>query len=303
MQGGRTWTGVWRLIDPKISLASFASMLVGACAAGRDGPISWPWLAVTVVGILALEIAKNASGEIVDFDSGADLGVAPEDRSPFSGGKRVLVDRLLTRGQTIAVAIVGYGLGTVCGLLIARERTPEVLTLGAAGVALAFFYHAPPLKLAYRGLGEVAVGLAYGPMICAGTYLVQRGTLPLPVLLLASPLGLAILAFLWINEFPDYHADRAAGKRNLVVRLGRVPAARAFVALQAVVFTGQGLLPLAGFPRDVWLAGFALPFAADACRRILADPELTARVVPAQRSTLISFVVLAIGSGAGLCLS
>ena len=96
------WAGFWRLADPKISLASFAGMFLGACAAAGDRALSWGWLLLTVFGIFAIEIAKNASGEIVDFDSGTDQAVLPDDRCPFSGGKRVLVDRLLTRGQTIA---------------------------------------------------------------------------------------------------------------------------------------------------------------------------------------------------------
>ena len=58
--------GVHRLADPKITLASAASLLTGAAAAARDGPLAWGWLAVCVAGIFALEVAKNASGELVD---------------------------------------------------------------------------------------------------------------------------------------------------------------------------------------------------------------------------------------------
>lgn len=133
----RCWTGVWRLIDPKISLASLASMFVGVCAAAREGPLEWGWFALTVLGILALEAAKNASGEVVDFDSGTDLAVAAEDRSPYSGGKRVLVDRLLTRGQTKRVAAAGYVLGGAAGLAITLLREPGILWLGVAGMGLA----------------------------------------------------------------------------------------------------------------------------------------------------------------------
>jgi len=34
-----------------------------------------------VAGIFVIEVAKNASGELFDFDSGTDLAVAPEDRT------------------------------------------------------------------------------------------------------------------------------------------------------------------------------------------------------------------------------
>ena len=172
---GSAAEGVWRLVDPKITMASAASLFLGAAAAGRAGPLAWRWLALSVLGVFFIEVAKNASGEVVDFDSGADAAVAPEDRSPFSGGKRVLVDGLLSRGQVLAVAGAAYGLAVAAGLAIVAAREPRVLWIGAVGLALAFFYHAPPLRLAYRGLGEMAVAACYGPLIAAGAYLVQRG--------------------------------------------------------------------------------------------------------------------------------
>ena len=277
-------------------------MFLGAAAALEDGPLSVAWLAVTVVGIFAAEVAKNASGEVFDFDSGTDLRVAEADRSPFSGGKRVLVDGLLSRRQTWGVAAAGYAVSAAAGLTITVLREPRVLWLGAVGLALAFFYHAPPFRLAYRGLGEIAVGVCYGPLIAAGTYVVQRGTLPVSAFLLGVPLGLLIAAFLWINEFPDYDADRASGKRNMVVRLGRRRASRVFVVGLCTAFAFQALLPLAGLPKGVWLGLVAVLPAWGAARIALAHPETTARLVPAQARTLIAFLTLAVAGGIGLAV-
>jgi 1,4-dihydroxy-2-naphthoate polyprenyltransferase len=298
----RFGAGLWRLADPKISLASFSGILLGACAAAREGPLSLPWLLLTVLGIFSIEVAKNASGEIVDFDSGADAAVAPEDRSPFSGGKRVLVDGLLTRRQTAAIAAAGYLAGIAAGLVIVFARDPRVLPLGVLGVAAALFYHAPPPRLAYRGLGEAAVGLAYGPLIVSGTYLVQRGGVAVWVVWLSVALGLSIANFLIVNEFPDAHADSHAGKRTLVVRLGRARAASLFAALAAAAFAVLMLLPLAGAPEGVWL-GVAGAFPAARAALILrAHPETTSRIIPAQRLALLAFLLLALGSGLGLLL-
>ena len=295
--------GLWRLADPKISLASIASLFLGACAAAADGPLSWAWLAATAGGILAIEIAKNASGEIFDFDSGADLSVAPEDRSPFSGGKRVLVDGLLTRGETIAIATSGYLAGAALGLWIALAREPAVLWPGVAGIACAFFYHAPPVKLSYRGLGEAAVAICYGPLVCSGTYLVQRGSVPFRVLVLSMPLGILIAAFLWINEFPDYRSDLSAGKRTLVVRLGRRRASLAFAGLHFLALVLLLLAPGAGVPRTAWLGALAVLPAIAASRTLLQNPVRTAALVPAQRLTLLAFLLLGAGSGVGLLLA
>jgi 1,4-dihydroxy-2-naphthoate octaprenyltransferase len=295
-------TGVWRLADPKITLASAASLFLGAAAAAADGALAWGWLAATVLGIFFVEVAKNASGEVFDFDSGTDAAVAPVDRSPFSGGKRVIVDGLLTRRQTWAVAAIAYALAAATAVLIVLAREPRVLGLALAGAACAWFYHAPPLKLAYRGLGEIAVAACYGPLIAAGVYLVQRGRVSPALLLTAVPLGLAIGAFLWINEFPDYAADRSAGKRTLVVRLGRARASRVFTGLVTVTFLWVLLLPALGVPPPVLLGLAGLVPAAAAARRLAREGENTARVVPAQAWTLLSFLLLGLAAGAGLLL-
>lgn len=299
----RVLRGIWRIADPKITLASAASVFLGCAAAARGGRISWGWLGLTALGIFLLEAAKNASGELFDFDSGVDQAVAEEDRSPFSGGKRVLVDGLLTRRQTAGAAAAFYAGGVAVGLAVAVLREPRVLWLGLAGVALAFFYHAPPLRLSYRGLGELAVAVAYGPLICCGTYLVQRGQLPPWVVLLSLPLGLLVAAFLWVNEFPDFRADAAGGKRTLVVRLGRRRASRVFGAMVVAAYAGMALLPAAGLPLAVWLGGAGLPHGLAAAARLRAWPETTARVVPAQAWTLASFVLASLGAGLGLALA
>lgn len=295
--------GFWRLADPKITLASLASLFLGTCFAAKDGPLAWGWLGLTVAGIFFLEVAKNASGEIFDFDSGTDLAVAEEDRSPFSGGKRVLVDGLLTRAQTKGIATAAYALGIAAGIAIAGFREARVLWIGLAGVASAFFYHAPPLKLSYRGFGEFAVALCYGPLIATGTYLVQRGTIDSQIVLASTSLGLLITSFLWVCEFPDYLADLGAGKRNLVVRLGRLRASRAFVALAGAGAGSVLLLPAAGLPWPVALGALSAIPAALAAHRLLKFPESTPRLIRAQALTLISFLVLSAGCGLGALLA
>ena len=294
--------GIGRVADPKITLASVASMLVGGAAAAHDGVIAWGWLALTGLGIFMLEAAKNASGEIFDFDSGADTAIADADRSPFSGGKRVLVDGILSRRQVAALAGVFYGLAAAAGVAIAAVHEPRVLWIGLLGMALAFFYHAPPLKLAYRGLGEIAVALTYGPLIASGTYLVQRHASWSDSLLPALPLGVLIGAFLLINEFPDHDADRAAGKRTLVVRLGKRRAARLFTCVLATAFVCVAALPLLGLPAWTLLGLLPLPLAWRAAQRLSRHAHDTAAIVPAQAWTLQTFVLFAVCVSVGLLL-
>jgi 1,4-dihydroxy-2-naphthoate octaprenyltransferase len=296
----RLWEGFWRLADPKISITSLACMVVGGSVAAADGPLDWTWLVILGLALFCMEVAKNAWGDVFDYDSGTDLAVAPEDRTNFSGGKRVLVDELLTRGQTWAMAIGFGGVGVVLGAAIVFVREPSVFWVGVVGLALGWSYHGPPLKLAYRGLGELDVVLCYGPVLAVATNIIQTGTFSWTAFWLSLPLGFFIAAFLWVNEFPDFLADRSAGKNNLVAQLGRQRASRVLPAIYAAGFLLLAALVVAGLPFAVLLGFAALPTAAYASARVWAAPETFYRTHPVQPAALLTFVLYALGVGVGM---
>ncbi|MDX1610556.1 MAG: prenyltransferase [Halofilum sp. (in: g-proteobacteria)] len=293
---------LWRLADPKISLTSLASIYLGVSVAALEGRFSLAWFLVTLLAFFAIEVAKNAWGDVFDYDSGADLEVAPEDRTPFSGGKRVLVDGLITRGQTWAIAVAFTLAGLLLGLAIVLLREPAALWIGALGFVLGWSYHGPPLRFAYRGLGELDVVICYGPLIALSAYLIQAHALSWPVFWLSLPLGLIIAAFLWVNEFPDAPSDRRVGKRNLVVVLGRPAAARVLPLIYLAALAILLLLPLAGLPATVWLGAIAMLPAALACRWVWREPETFHRTRPAQPAALLSFLLYSAGAGTGVLL-
>lgn len=299
----RFWTGFWRLADPKISLTSVASIYIGAAVAASESAFSLAWLLVLVVAFFAIEVAKNAWGDVFDYDSGTDQAVAPEDRTAFSGGKRVLVDNLLTRDQTWAMAAGFTLLGLGAGAAIVFLREAAAFWIGVVGFVLGWSYHGPPLRLAYRGLGELDVVVCYGPLIALSTYLVLAHGLSWEVFWLSVPLGLIIAAFLWVNEFPDYLADRAHGKRNLVVRLGRARASRVLPWIYAAAFLILTTLPSAGFPDMVLLGWLAAAPAAYVSYQVWHAPESFHRRVPAQPAALIAFLVYSAGAGTGVLIA
>lgn len=294
------FAGFWRLADPKITLASMASIFLGACLAAAHGEIHLGWLGMTIVGFFAIEVAKNASGDIYDYET--DIAVAAEDRTDFSGGKRVLVDGLLSRSQTWAIAIAFYALGIGIGIGIVVFREPLAIWPGVIGLLLAWSYNGPPASFAYRGLGELDVAICYGPLICISTYLIQLGDVPGDVVLVSIPLGILIAAFLWINEFPDYEADRKVQKRNLIVRLGRYRASRLLPVIQGSAFLIVALLPLVGLPRNIWLGGVALIPATWVAVRTWRDPEQCYRHAPVSGGALVTFLLLSLGMGAGVLI-
>jgi 1,4-dihydroxy-2-naphthoate octaprenyltransferase len=112
-------------------------------------------------------------------------------------------------------------LGTASGVILALTGRPFVVVIGLMGFLAGYLYSAAPISLMSRGLGEITIFLAFGPLITLGTYYVMTGLLTWGAFALGIPMGFLITAVIWINQFPDYEADRDAGKINCVVRLGR----------------------------------------------------------------------------------
>ncbi len=256
----RLWSGFWQIADPKIWIASTIPMAVGAAMAyAYRGAFSWGWFLAGVAAIYLLEIGKNAVNEYIDWLSGVDRFVTPDKRTPFSGGKKTIVDGKLTLKENLYIGIITITAGSLLGLVIVLAREFNVLWIGLAGVFFALFYSLPPFKFAYRGLGELVVGFTFGPLITTGTFLVQTHTITVETVLASLPLGFIIANVLWINQYPDYEADLKGGKMNGVVRLGREKGVNVYALLFALaylfhlvfsLYSGNffGLLPLLTLP-------------------------------------------------------
>ncbi|HTX43158.1 MAG TPA: prenyltransferase, partial [Methanocella sp.] len=146
-------------------------LLGSAVAYAREpGTFSPLYCILSVIAMMALHAGTVILNDYFDFRSGTD--VLNKERTPYSGGSGLLPEKILRPGQVLAAGSLCFGLSIALGFFIVLSRSPAVLAVGFAGVALGLFYTAPPLKLAYRGLGETARLIAT-PLMVLGAYLVQ----------------------------------------------------------------------------------------------------------------------------------
>ena len=139
------------------------------------------------------------------------------------------------------LSTVFYVIAGVIGLiLLATHGSPALLAIGVIGFVVSLGYTAPPLKFVYRGLGEIAVAIGFGPLMLLGAYVVQTGgTIAWEPVVASIPVALLVALILYVNEIPDRRGDARAGKRTLPVRFSprtvitgyNVAAAAAYVAL------------------------------------------------------------------------
>jgi 1,4-dihydroxy-2-naphthoate octaprenyltransferase len=294
--------GLWKDTVRWASLtASAASVAVGVAAAFEvSGAVNWGWALLTLVAAVALQACTNIKNDLDDQRSGAD----DRNRTPvlgLTGGSRVLQRGLASRAELL-VSMLGFGvLSTAIGAYFALSGRPGVLLFGLAGLVIGFVYTGPPFRLANRGLGELAVALAFGVGIVCGTAYVQLGSVPLVALAASVPVSVLVALILFINGFQDAASDDEVSKRTAVVRLGLQRASRVYpviavvAALALVGFVVVGALPRFAL---LFLAGFPLFFkAALVARRNFAQPM---ELVPANAYTVVGHLASSLALAIGL---
>ncbi len=199
-----------------------------ATAAARHDTGSWDLqlFLLTLFGAVFLHLGTNTANDYYDHLSGADEANTEYAR-PFTGGSRLIQERAISPKGVLAIAVSCFAAAVAAGIILFLRSGPVILLFGVIGIFLGVFYTAPPVRLAARGLGEIAVFTGYW-LIGLGTYVVQTGGAGLSSAVGAVPLGMLTAAIVIINEFQDMRSDRSAGKDTLVVRLGRRKAVRLF---------------------------------------------------------------------------
>jgi len=258
----------------------------GAIAYWKTGTVLWGYWLATLVALVLLHAAANLANDYYDHLSRNDE-INVEFISPFTGGSRFIQQQLTSPVSILIAALACLAAGSGIGLILVWLRGWPILALGVVGGLSGFFYTANPLRLGYRGLGEIFIFLDFGILPVLGTYYVQTQQFSVAAGAASIPVALLIAAVLWINQFPDYNADRAVDKKHWVVRLGRrracyVYAAELLLALLLVpVFVALDWLPLLTL-----LALLPLPLAISAMRTAFRHYDQPDKLLPANVGTI-----------------
>lgn len=263
---------------PSFLLLSLVSAALGLASASSTGhPIDPASAALALLGALSAHAAVNLHNEWHDFRSGLD---ASTRRTPFSGGSGALVANPSAARATLVAAALSGVLTLLIGLWLVAQRGPALLPIGALGLALVFGYTGWATRRPLACL--LAPGLGFGPLIVVGTAVAAGGGAASSTWLVSLVPGALASGLLLLNQFPDVDADRAAGRRHLVIVWGRRRAARLFAALLAVPFVVVAGSVLDGaLPETALLAWLAAPLAAFVARHAIRNAEDLDALIPA----------------------
>ncbi len=268
--------------------ASTMPVLLGTAVAYSENPDAlnlWYFILVLIGGV-CLHIGANVVNDYFDYKSGTD-NINVEYTRPFTGGSRMIQEGLMTPREVFMEAMVFFAVGGLIGIYLAFQDRILVIVLGIIGAFSGYFYTAPPVNLAKRGIGELFIGLNFGILMTLGAYYVQVGHLAWEPVFASVPIALLIAAVLYINEFPDYNADKEAGKRHLVVRLGRERAAKGHAVLMGSVYVYVAVLVALDWISPYSLIVFlTLPLAITSIRFSRDFHSDSFKIIPANASTV-----------------
>ena len=209
-----------RLSRPIFLLGGIALYALGALVARYEGyPLDWGAYLVGQLFVSSLQLMTHYLNEYWDME----VDQLNKSRTLFSGGSGVLSGGELPREIALSAAFVCMAVNSASAIaLVFQYRAgPAAWAIMLLALLGALFYSSPPLKLASTGYGELTASVIVAGLVPAFAHLLQTGRPSLLILLATAPLVVFHYAMLIAFEFPDFLSDEAAGKKTLLVRIGR----------------------------------------------------------------------------------
>ena len=242
--------GILRMIRAPFLSSIMAPLFAGILLSySINGSLNvWGAILVIIIG-LGLHIATNVYNDIYDTIQGTDK--VNVHRNESSGGSGVLQDFPEMMPKMFFLARISLVIALVVTIaltfFIEKELWPLLWGLYLLSAFFSKYYTAPPVKLAYRGLGEVSVWFAFGPMAVLIAAVSQNIGFHPQVLLLMPATGLSTLSILLVGQLIDVDADKKGGKHGVASRLGTRATSYIYLFVQLAIILNVVLL-FANYP-------------------------------------------------------
>ncbi len=206
------------------------SVLTIVLALGVDGFNIWLGL-LALAGVCLVHLGGNLLDDYCDYKDDIlnyRLNLRDDGEKAFTDKYPYLLDGSTTLRELAGAIAVFFGIAVLCGLIIWIVRDFDWVLVAIAAIAgfLCFFYSAPPFKLGFHGLGELVIGICFGPCLMCGVYESVCGALFTPdggfawhILALGIAVGMFVTNILYTHSFVERHVDAVSHKKTLAVLL------------------------------------------------------------------------------------
>lgn len=201
-----------------------------------------------VSAVILIMLSTYQSGEYFDYRE--DEISQRYYKSSFAGGSGVIQAGAMSRPVALWTSIISLIVAGTIGIILqfVLKTGPYTLLLGFLGAFPGFFYSTRPIRLVQRGIGELFIGFCYGWLPVASAYYIQTGSIHPVIHWLSIPIGLTIFNVILLNEFPDYAADKATSKKNLLYRIGKKNGISLYILFSLLASAAMLASPFWGIP-------------------------------------------------------
>ncbi len=221
----------FRVIRIRFLLASVVAVSAGLALSWWHGVQIDIWYAImTMAGVIALHSSVDLLNDYWDYKRGIDTQT---QRTKMSGGTGVLPEGLLKPTQVFRAGIIFLIIGGLIGSYFVVIDGIIIGLILAFAVLSIYFYST---KIVDSGLAEVFVTVK-GTMIVLGTYFIQTLEINIAAIMAGIFVGVLSSLVLFITSFPDYDADKAKGRKTLVIFLGKQKATTMFWIFPLIAYS------------------------------------------------------------------
>ena len=188
-----------------------------------NNEFSWIAVGACVVGVIFLHLGLNLLDDWFDYKVGSADARQTVANEGFRG--RMVKYPYLTSGeatpaQLLKAVMCFLAVAAVMGAVVVYLRGWMVLGWVAAGLLLGVSYSGGPLKLGFRGLGELVIFLMFGPLMMTGVYFAVTGTVDLKITWLSIAVGLLVTNIVYSHSVLDAIPDQKMGKKTMAHLMG-----------------------------------------------------------------------------------
>jgi len=197
--------------------------VLAVCMASVSGNFSIHLGIFAVLGVMFGHLSMNLFDDYFDYKvKGSEF----RDKMAHEGFRaRIAKCPYLTSGQAtlkqllVACFVFGF-ISLVFATIIFIERGTVILYYALALAILGISYSGKPLKLSYRGLGELMIGFIFGPLSMTGVYYSVCGAFDWSVVFISVPVGLLVANIVYVHAIMDHDPDKKVGKMTFAILLG-----------------------------------------------------------------------------------
>ena len=274
---------VWlRVIRIRFLLASVVAVSLGLTINWwQTGNIEIFDAILTMCGVLALHASVDLLNDYWDFKRGIDTAT---QRTKMSGGTGVLPEGLLKPKQVYAAGIIFLIAGAVIGAYFVFTDGIIIGLILAFAVLSVYFYST---KIVDWGLAEIFIVIK-GTMIVIGTYFIQTAQITESAVLGGIVVGTLSSFVLFITSFPDHDADKAKGRKTLVINLGKQKACSLFWVFPIIFYSVSIFaIIIEVFPIYCLIILSTIPLVIKFGKKLKQNYEKLDKLLPIMSSTLV----------------